>query len=166
MADNLLKTGLESEKTRQETVPASLKEEKVLPEVKDTTKTVIEGVETVGGAEEEGGQFGEKQEEDSGQSRFAVSSAKSARSGQTTITSVPPIDEMIRQTVEAINMELKQTKEEVNRLISKKASPYDINAKVMKIRFLNNLLSELKRAAKLAEEYVVNLWKQYVKKSG
>lgn len=79
----------------------------------------------------------------------------------------PPIDQMIKQTVEAIEQQLREEEGEMKELIkNKKSAAYEINNKVIRIRFLNGLLSKLKRAAKLTEDFIVGLWKQYVKKMG
>jgi hypothetical protein len=131
-------------------------------EVKEAAKNIVDVVET--GGEDEGTGFKEKEGQDQAQSG---SSAASTAQNTTAIAVMPPIEEMIKQTVAAIELELQKTKEEMNILLKDKAaSPYTINDKVKRIRFLNGLIADLKRAAKMAEEYIVGLWKQYVKKSG
>jgi hypothetical protein len=68
--------------------------------------------------------------------------------------------------VVAIKDELKNTESEVEMMIrAKKTSPHALNNKVRRIRFLNDLLGQLKRTAKLAEDFVIGLWKQFSGKS-
>ena len=81
-------------------------------------------------------------------------------------TAVPTIDVMIKETVEAVRQELKKNEAEMKTMLrNKKTTYYQINNQAKKIRFLNGILTQLKRAARLAEEFVVGLWRQYVKKS-
>ena len=80
-------------------------------------------------------------------------------------SSAPSIEVMIKETVEAVRKELKRNEAEMKSMLRNKRIPYyQINDKAKKIRFLNGVLVQLKRAAKLAEEFVIGLWKQYVKK--
>ena len=82
-----------------------------------------------------------------------------------TIMAAPSVDVMIKQTVEAVQNELKKNEQEMRAMLkNKKTSYYQINNQAQRIRFLNGILLQLSRAARLAEEFIVGLWKQYVKK--
>ncbi len=132
-------------------------------EVKETAKSIVDVADTV--SEEGASQFTE--DESRYQGNQQIQPGNGSAQIQTAVSVLPPIEEMIKQTVAAIEIELKQTKEEMTELLKdKKASPYTINDKVKRIRFLTGLMADLRRAAKHAEEFIVSLWKQYVKKSG
>lgn len=113
---------------------------------------------------EDGGQF---KEEESKYVHGGSVKQNSFAKGTSTVSTPPPIEQMIQQTVEAIEKELREEEGEMKELIkNKKSDVYEINNKVIRIRFLNGLLIKLKRAAKLTEDFIVGLWKQYVKKMG
>jgi hypothetical protein len=123
---------------------------------------IREVVETVESRDEEAGLYDEKARQASTTAQFQ---SKAATVTATSIATTPPIEEMIRQTVVAVKDELKKNEKEMKEMLKNRKTPYFvINTQAQKIRFLNNLLNQLKRAAKLAEEFIVGLWKQYVRK--
>jgi len=135
-------------------------------EVLATSQNVVEGLSVLPESSvEAGGQFAEKKEGQTSQpGSIAAKTAASFQPAQ--ITVLPSIDQMILQTEKAIEDELRKTEVEVKVLLkNKKSSVYDINDKIKRIRFLHGLLAELKKAAKVAEEFIVGLWKEFVKKT-
>jgi hypothetical protein len=137
-----------------------------MAEVKEAQQSVSEGLNILGGNTETlpSGEVSEDEKKAKGVYSGAVTSAGRGV-GEITVVELPKIEVMIEQTMLAIENELKEKQAEVNVLMKKNASPYEVNDLVRKIRFLNSLLYRLKRAAKLAEEYVVALWKQFVGKA-
>lgn len=123
---------------------------------------IREVVETVEGRDEEAGLYDEKARRTSSTTPLQ---SKAATVQATSVAAMPSIDEMIRQTVVAVEEELKKNEMEMKAMLRNRNTPYFvINTQAQRIRFLNNLLSKLKRAARLAEEFIVGLWKQYVRK--
>ncbi len=142
-------------------------EEQNSPEVVKAQLTVSESLNVLG-EDENSIATGEKAENEAKDKGVYSGSGQSGGKSQNvvTVSALPKIDVMISQTVLAIENELKVKEDEVNVLIKKKdAAPYEVNDLVRRIRFLNGLLSELKRAVKLAEDYVISLWKQFVNKA-
>lgn len=81
------------------------------------------------------------------------------------VKALPSVEVMIQQTSEAIEAELQKRVEETERMRkSKKYTNNELNESVKQIRHLNSLLIALRNVAKLAEDFVVGLWKQFVKK--
>lgn len=165
MDDRILKPGqhLDAPETQQNQEQPQNRED--LSQLREMSQTVSEGVNVLSESADEGGVFSEEEKKSTDQGSSAQSAAQKAQIAAS-VKQLPPVEIMIRQTVEAIEMELKNTQDEVKTLMrDKKSSPYALNDKVRRIRFLNGLLSQMKRAAKMAEEFVVNLWKQFVGKS-
>lgn len=136
------------------------KESENIPHGEETKKMVEQVTEMAEQGEESAG-FDEKQASYKG-----TGGGKALTSSASQVFVQPPISEMIRQTVEAIEMEMAKNEKEMKAMMKNKAfSYYQINDKARQIRFLNGLLSELRRAARLAEDFIVSMWKQYVKKA-
>ena len=88
-----------------------------------------------------------------------------ASSSTAQVTDFPSVDEMIKQTLIAIEFELKKKEQEVKSLMSKNSTkPVDLNNATRDLRLLYNILYQLKNAARQASDFIVNLWKQYVNK--
>lgn len=120
----------------------------------------LPGVET--SVDQEGGAFSEQQASNKGKGLPSAQTTATIAT-KSSISAQPSIQEMIKQTVEAIESELKLNEVEMKSLMRNQKTPlYLINDKAKKIRFLNGILSQLKRAAQLAEDFIVGLWKQYV----
>ncbi len=91
------------------------------------------------------------------------------KSGQsttvTTIQTKPTVKQMTVQIEAAIMTELQKCYQE-EREIKKRHdySPADLNAVVIRIRNLNQILGSLKDYLRLAEEYIIGLWNTYVVK--
>lgn len=133
----------------------------------ETAREVIEAKESIArnidqAAEDASeGQFSEQNKKDSG--KYTTQAANdNAVSVDTRVKALPSVAVMKEQTITAIEAELARTQEEIKAALSSKIVPFELNEKVRRARFLNGLLGELKRAVKLAEDFVVNLWKQYV----
>lgn len=104
---------------------------------------------------------GEKPGESFGSGQSANDQAKVAQ-----VKALPSVEVMIKETASAIEAELEKRVEETERMRkSNKYSNSELNDSVKQIRHLNGLLVLLKNAAKLAEDFVVGLWKQFVKKA-
>jgi hypothetical protein len=163
MDENLLKFGkgnLEnrSQEKKTESTEASG------TELKAIARQNLEGINAIEESVAESAVPSENEKKAVGEQGGAASTATRVQQGAS-VSAMPPIEEMIQQTVAAIEVELQKTTDEMKLLLKNKAStPYLINDKVRRIRFLNSLISELHRAAKVAEEFVVGLWKQYVRK--
>lgn len=138
-----------------------------LAEVKEAQQSVSEGL-TVLNENAEVLVNGEvTEDEKKGKAVYNGGSAANVTkpTSKATSTSAPTIEVMIKETVTAIQDELKVREGEVKSLSKKNAQAYEINEAAKRIRFLNGLLYQLNRAAKLAEEFVVGLWKQFVRKA-
>jgi hypothetical protein len=97
---------------------------------------------------------------------FGAGSASNAQAKVAQVKALPAVEVMIQETAVAIEAELERRVEETERMRkSKKYSNSELNESVKQIRHLNGLLVLLKNAAKLAEDFVVGLWKQFVKKA-
>lgn len=162
MNDKLLKSGSAQEGLQEGQKPLDKGSEQSM-EVKEASLSVSEGV---GEIADESGQFSEDEKRDKGTYIQNGASAQAKTSLSSSVKQLPPVETMIQQTVEAIQDELQKTEDEIKALKKdSQAKPYLLNDKVARVRLLNGFLTELKRAARLAEEFVVNLWKQFVKKS-
>lgn len=138
-----------------------------MTEVKEAQQSVSEGVNVLGETAEvmTSGVVSENEKKAKDAYNGSVSAGGKA-DGKAAIMALPNIEVMIEQTVTAIENELKVREVEVKVLIrNRNATPYQVNDLVIRIRFLNGLLHQLKRAAKLAEEFVAGLWKQFVGKA-
>jgi|GEM_PF-5925176 len=163
MENKLLKPGTGREKldkpTNKVDSPADL------AELKRMAESVSEGVNTLSEGVEEDGVFSEEGKKAASDS--AAGGKKDYRGSVKVVTkAMPSIEVMIEQTVLAIKEELNTAESEVKQMIKgKKTSPHLLNNKVKRIRFLNDLLGQLKRTAKLAEDFVIGLWKQFLGRS-
>lgn len=165
MADKLTKLGSAPEQQELKTGKEQGQAGNEGKEILETKMNVSEGVNVLSENAEEGGVFSEDEQKVKDSAKAGTSTTVQ-KTTHASVKQLPPVDVMIKETVEAIETELKKTEEEVRTMMrNKNSSAYVLNDKVKKIRFLNGLLSELKRAAKMAEEYVVGLWKQFVGKS-
>lgn len=166
MAEKIQKLGTNLEKRSDVAPKFGQPEAKDDREIQKVTTHVSEGLNVAEDAAEEGGVFGEneKKKRDDG---MPVSTGGTQGSATIKVKQMPPVDVMITETVSAIEKELMKTEDEIKTLLkNKNTPPNELNDKVMRVRSLNGLLMKLKEAAKLAEEFVVGLWKQYVRKSG
>ena len=166
MADKLTKlgTGLDNQDNvaQKERMGADSEGKEIL----ETKSNVSEGVNVLSENADEGGVFSEQEQKAKNEGSQSRAIGQAQTQIHTLVKQLPPVDTMIKETMEAIEAELKKTEAEVRVMRKdKNLSPYVLNDKVKRIRFLNGLMSQLKRAAKMAEDYVVGLWKQYVGKS-
>jgi hypothetical protein len=163
MVKEILKNKESAEKLQKQ--PEDIKGEKLEKlDVDSHAIDVVEGVESAESSEDES-VFDEKQKKYVQKQNKQAPVPGDATSRAASVAAAPSIENMVKQTVMAIEEELKKTEIEVKRLIkNKSSSPHTINEKVIRIRFLNGLLSKLQRAAKLTQDFIVGLWKQYVKK--
>ncbi|MGL5831353.1 MAG: hypothetical protein ACRCZE_04365 [Candidatus Altimarinota bacterium] len=110
-----------------------------------------------------------EEDEDNGKKpgeNFAGGAVTSAGVKASKVKALPPVEVMIQETAKAIEAELERMVEENERMRkSKKYSNSQLNESVKQIRHLNGLLMVLKNAAKLAEDFIIGLWKQFVKKA-
>lgn len=138
------------------------------PEVKETVLSVSEGVNSLNENADvfTNGEVAEKNKA-IGENNGSSAAIQATTATATAIAQLPSVEMMIKQTVEAIENELK-TKEKEMKIMSKRkgTKPIDLNKAAIEIRFLNGLLSKLKSAAKQASDFVISLWKQYVGKIG
>ena len=163
MENKLLKPGRRQEKLDKSSNKVDSAAD--LAELQRMAESVSAGVNTLSEGIEEDGVFSEDGKKAPGDST-AGGKGDVGRSAKSKIKALPSIEVMIEQTVMAIKNELKNTESEVKMMIrSKKTSPHMLNNKVRRIRFLNDLLGQLKRTAKLAEDFVIGLWKQFSGKS-
>lgn len=132
-----------------------------------TTADAKQLVEQLGGfeTENEDGSGSFSEDEGSYKPSVPMSGSDSKPVIPATVFAQPAISDMIKQTVIAIETELKKNEVEMKSLMrSNKTSFYLINDKAKQIRFLNGILLHLKKAARVAEDFIVGLWKQYVKR--
>jgi len=140
---------------------------KATAEVVEAQQSVSEGLNLLGENAEilSSGKVSEKERNARDVSNGTVAVGSSTK-GDSVIIEMPKIEVMIEQTVAAIENELKIKGDEVTAMIrNNRSTPYEVNDLVRRIRFLNGLLFQLKRAAKLAEEFITGLWKQFVGKA-
>lgn len=138
----------------------------VSPKSPEVTTEVIQAKESIArnidqAAEDSDGQFSEQTKKDSGKYTTQTADDRVIRPNSG-IKAVPSVLEMKAQTIAAIEIELAKTQQEIKEALSSKVVPFELNEKVRRARFLNGILGELKRAVRLAEDFVKNLWKQYV----
>lgn len=166
MDNRILKPGVGNEVLTKENRQGKDVSKEDVSQLREMSQAVSEGVNVLSeGQVEEGGAFSETEKKPADQG-VQSSGGKQKMATGSAVKQLPPVEVMIRQTVEAIESELKNTENEVKAMIkSKKASPQVLNDKVRRIRFLNGLMSQMKKAAKMAEDFIVNLWKQFVGKS-
>jgi hypothetical protein len=154
-------SGENSKKGNQETLNGEVVETRV-----DTAKGLNflnENAEVLG--------MGNVNEDDEGTSRKPGEGVAAGNSSQNKGKAqqgkyLPSVEVMIKQTSEAIEAELLKKVEETERMRkSKKYTNSQLNESVKQIRYLNGILAALKNAAKLAEDFVIGLWKQFVKKA-
>jgi hypothetical protein len=133
--------------------------------IEGAVSEISEKLDTFGENSEESGKF---KENSGGVKDYAFKDGKQSNPPKDNSKRVlPAIETMIQQTVEAVELQLKFEEKEFKKLLrEKQASPYLLNEKIKQIRVLDNLRLKLKKAVKLAEDYVIGLWKQYVKKVG
>lgn len=162
---NKRKSDLLSQKDTESSRSSSEKADFGTIAVDNQAKQIIENLPGIeDGNEQEVGQYDENNRAYKGTGLTGAKVSEN-KPGSTQIYQQPPIEEMIRETVKAIEFELKKNENEMLSMMrDRKISPYLINDKAKKIRFLNGILSQLKRAARLAEDFIVGLWKQYVKR--
>ena len=158
MDNNALKLG--SNLDAQEALRPGLKGPETAKEVVEAKESIARNIDQA--AEEAAeGQFSEQNKKDSG--KYTAQPANdNAVKVETRVKAIPTVAEMKVQTITAIEEELAKTQQEIKEALSSKIVPFELNEKVRKARFLNGLLGELRRAVKLAEDFVINLWKQYV----
>lgn len=168
MTDKLIKPGSRLEINREREGNEVIKPTIEGQEILETKINVSGNVNVLNEDSEEGGSFDEKDE--TVQEQGSGSTTKTQRSqtdGKTAIKALPSVNTMIQETVAAIEEELTKTEKEIKVLMKdKNPSPFILNDKVKRMRFLNGVLLQLKRAAKVAEEYIIGLWKQFVGKTG
>ncbi len=76
------------------------------------------------------------------------------------------VNQMVKETEEAIKKELMTIEKEIKLYKANKSfSVFDFNNKIKRVRFLNQILYNLKHLVKVTEDYIVNLWKQFVQKN-
>ncbi|MCC7432741.1 hypothetical protein IT412_04420 [Candidatus Peregrinibacteria bacterium] len=164
MADNKLKLGLENQDNSPEQRFASAVIEKNDAVIEGAVSEIAEKVDVLGENDENGG----FKEEAKGVKDYSLKTGGQS-SGNASVANakgLPTIENMIKQTVVAVELQLKIEEEQIKVLIkNKKATPYQINEQAKKIRILNGILGKLKNVAKLAEDFVIGLWKQYARKT-
>jgi hypothetical protein len=106
-------------------------------------------------------------EEHAGKESYAGSAPSTTSKQKQAKVYVPPtIDEMIAQTVVAIDHLIYQSIEQHKKLVNNKnAKPIHLNVLIIKIRKLKDLKFQLENATHLAKEFIVNMWNQYVKRA-
>lgn len=73
---------------------------------------------------------------------------------------------MVKETENAIKQELEMLEREIkNYKKNQNVSVFDFNNKIKRLRFLNQILYNLKHLFRATEDYIINLWKQFVKKN-
>ena len=167
MTEKLSKLGTGGENRQESLSPSRAENISEGKEILETKLNVSEGINVLGeNALEESGNFSEEEKKDRNRGAAGQQRATGQAHSATQVKQLPPVEVMIKETVVAIEAELKKTEDEVKLMMKKKgSSPFELNDKVKRIRFLNGVLSQLKKAAKLAEDFVLGLWKQYVSKS-
>lgn len=140
----------------------------------EKTDSIVEGavlevagkVDVLKGNEEEGGAFSEKekkQRDSTSAGGAAGATVKVASQDQ----ALPPVEEMIKQTVVAITAQLNIEKQEMQALRRNgKTQPVVFNEKVKQMRLLSAVLWQLKYVKNQATEFVTSLWRKYVAKTG
>lgn len=164
MADNKLKLGLENLNNSPEQRVVSSFLEKKDGVIEGAVSEIAEKVDVLGENDENGG----FKEEAKGVKDYSLKagSQSSGNSSVANVKSLPTIENMIKQTLVAVELQLKIEEEQIKVMIkNKKTTPYQMNEQAKKLRILNGILGKLKNAAKLAEDFVVALWKQYVRKT-
>ena len=169
MTDKLTKFGNSVDSAENSKVSAPDKTE-AGQEILDTKLNIAGGINQLGESNEDVGVFSEEQKKVGEQSGSTQKDGRTSATNLSTVKEALPVETMIKQTIEAIEVELKNTEEEIRILRkTRDASMFVLNDKVKRVRFLNNLVTmlrdELKRAAKLAEDYVKGLWNQFVNKT-
>ncbi len=143
----------------QETLESSLKDLGTSTEVVEAKESIARNIDQTAEDSAEG-QFSENNKKDSG--KYNQAANDNAVKAEARVKTLPSVSVMKEQTITAIEQELAKTQQEIEQALSSKVVPFELNEKVRRARFLNGLLGELKRAVKLAEDFVMNLWKQYV----
>lgn len=157
MDNKALKLGNNAES--QETLNSSLSGPETSKEVVEAKESIARNIDQTAEDSAEG-QFSENNKKDSG--RYTQAANDNAVKIEANVKTLPSVSVMKEQTIIAIEEELAKTQQEIKEALSSKVVPFELNEKVRRARFLNGLLGELKRAVKLAEDFVMNLWKQYV----
>lgn len=76
------------------------------------------------------------------------------------------VSQMVKETENAIKQELEMLEREIkNYKKNQNVSVFDFNNKIKRLRFLNQILYNLKHLFRATEDYIINLWKQFVKKN-
>lgn len=158
MNNNALKLG--SNLDTQEQLKPDLKGPESAKEVVEAKESIARNIDQAAEEASEG-QFSEQNKKDSGKYTSQAANDNAVKI-ESRVKALPSVAEMKVQTITAIEAELAKTQQEIKDALASKIVPFELNEKVRKARFLNGLLGELKRAVKLAEDFVINLWKQYV----
>lgn len=166
MTDNLTKLGGSADLSQARVESERAERQAEGKEIIDTKLNVAGEINLLGEDAEAPGIFSEQNKQVQDQNGGTQKKIGGVTPKVASVSAIPTVDVMIKETLEAIDVELKKTEEEIRILMrTRDASMYVLNDKVKKARFLYGLVLQLKRAAKLAEDYVLGLWKQFVRKS-
>lgn len=127
--------------------------------------TVNEGIDIAAEGAEDVGVFSEKNSSKAGENKGGASGQARKTLKRAVVKDLPTIEIMMGQTVTAIKVELNSVEKEIKVMMKSKNKPHLLNDKVKRARVLAGLLQQLQRAAKVAEDFVIGLWKQFCQKS-